>query len=245
MNRLLSELQKIGLTQKESAVYVACLELGEGNIQQITDKSGVKRATVYDVVSALKSKGLLSMTRRKKKHYYYAEDPRSMEGILEEKKKTLKDILPELLSMANFIEKKPKIRYFEGDEGLKEVYKDTLRYPGTEMVAWGSEKAVECFDQEFLSGIYVPARVEKKIFARAIAMANQVMQGYQANDTAQLRKIKLVPANQFPFSVEIDVYGTWSVAIFSFEEKLALIIESEKIHSTMRSIFELQWASLS
>ena len=243
MNSLTKGLQKIGLKQKESAVYMACLELGEGSIQQITDKSGVKRATVYDIVASLKEKGLLSVTRRKKKVLYYAEDPRAIEGMLDEKKTILKGILPELLAMANFLEKKPKIRYFEGDKGIKEVYKNTLRFPGTEMLAWGSEKAVEAFDPEFLNDFYVPTRVKQKIFVRAIATSNDVWKKYQPLDMAQLRKLKLIPAEQFPFAVEIDLYGNRYVAILSFEEKIALIIESEKIYSTLKSIFELQWAS--
>ncbi|MDD5083910.1 MAG: helix-turn-helix domain-containing protein [Candidatus Moranbacteria bacterium] len=244
MNSLIKGLQNVGLTQKESSVYTACLELGEGNIQQITDKSGVKRATVYDVVASLKQKGLLSVTRRKKKMYYYAEDPRAIEGMLDEKKTALKSILPELLAMANFLEKKPKIRYFEGNKGIEEVYKNTLQFPGTEMLAWGSEKAVEAFDSEFLNNFYVPTRVKQKIFVRAIATSNEVWKKYQPLDTAQLRKLKLIPEKQFPFAVEIDLYGDCYVAILSFEEKIALIIESEKIYSTLKSIFELQWGSL-
>lgn len=245
INSLVRGLQKIGLTQKESSVYMACLELGEGSIQQIADKSDVKRATVYDIVASLKQKGLLSVTHRKKKTHYYAEDPRSIEGILEEKRTALKSILPELLSMANFLEKKPKIRYFEGDKGIQEVYKNTLSFPGTEMLAWGSEKAVEVFDADFLNTFYVPARVQKKIFVRAIATSTDLWEKYKALDVVQLRKLKLISAERFPFAVEINLYGNRYVAILSFEEKLALIVESEKIHSTLKSIFELQWESLS
>jgi len=39
-------------------------------------------------------------------------------------------------SFSNVIGKKPKIRYFEGRESLKEIYKDILTYPNQEMLAW-------------------------------------------------------------------------------------------------------------
>jgi hypothetical protein len=50
-----------------------------------------------------------------------------------------------------------------------------------------------------------------------------------------------VPAGQFPFTNEIDIYGN-KVAILSYTgELLAVIIESESVARTQRMIFELAW----
>ena len=115
---------------------MAVLELGEGNIQDISKKSGVKRTTVYDILNSLKEKKLISSINKGKKAVFSAEDPRKLDGQLDEKKETLKKILPELLSITNLLDKKPTIKFYEGDEGIKEVYKDTLNYPDQELVAW-------------------------------------------------------------------------------------------------------------
>jgi len=241
---LSKEIQALGFNDKEAAVYLACLELGEANIQSIAKKSKVSRTTVYDIVESLKQKGLISMTKRNKKSFYFAEDPRALDMHLDEKKKTLSRVLPELLSVANMLEKKPKIRYFEGEAGIKEVYKDTLRYPDQELLGWGSEKAIENFDAKFLNEYYVPARIKNKIFVRAIALDNIVWQRYKASDEKSLRRIKLVPEEKFPFWVEINLYGKRNIAVFSFEENIAIIIESEKIYLTLKSIFELNWTAI-
>lgn len=241
---LQKNLEQFGLNEKEVLVYLALLELGEAGIGQISRKSGIKRTTLYDVIALLKEKGLASTVEREKKTLYLAEDPRSLEGKLEEKKFLLKKMLPELLSLANTLDHKPKIRFYEGIEGIKELYRDTLNYPDQELLAWISEEAVEAFDEKFLSDYYLPRRTDKKIWVRAIAPDLPYMRKYQDQDIPSLRKTKLVDAEKFPFHVEINLYGKNKIGIMSFSEKISLIIESEKIFSTLKSIFELQWLML-
>ena len=241
---LAKDLEKLGLDEKESRVYLALLELGEGNVQHIAKKSGVKRTTVYDVIESLKEKGLLSLIARKKKTLYLAEDPRTIEQKLDEKKQTFQRILPELLSVANALDKKPRIRFFEGIEGIKEVYKDALKYSDQEMLAWVSPAVAENFDLKFLDEYYLPKRVEKKIWVRAIAPDEPFAQKYKGLDQKSLRQTRLVPASQFPFAVEINLYGKNKIAVMSFSEKIGLIIESQKIYTTLKSIFELNWNSI-
>ena len=237
-------MQELGLDEKEAEAYLALLELGEGSMGRLAEKSGIKRTTLYDIVDSLKRRGLLSMSRRGKRTVYVAEDPRILEEHLEEKRHKLKRLLPELLSIANFLESKPKIRYFEGDEGIKEVYKDTLNFPNIEMLAWVAEEAWDFYDQEFLFEYYVPKRVAKKIWVRVIAPDLPRMREYKNNDQKSLRQTRLVSAREFPLPVEIDLYGHDRIAIMSFAEKLGLIIESKKIYTTLRSVFEMNWKSL-
>jgi len=96
---LQNELEKLGLDDKEIQVYLSLLEIGEANIAKITKKSGVKRTTVYNAIESLKGKGLVSSTMRKQSTLYVAEDPRKLEQGLNEKLLSLKNILPELLSI--------------------------------------------------------------------------------------------------------------------------------------------------
>lgn len=199
---------------------------------------------MYDVLEALKQKGLASQIKKSKKTLFSAEDPRSLEQTLDEKKHRLQVMLPELLSLANFLDNKPRIRFYEGTEGIKEVYKDTLRYPDLELLAWVAEEAIEAFDEKFLNDYYLPRRVEKKIWVRAIAPDVPYMQQYKGQDIPSLRKTRLLDAARFPLDVEINLYGRNKIGIMSFSEKIGLIIESERIFRTLESIFEAQWESL-
>lgn len=239
------KLIEFGLNEKEVDVYLSALELGETNIQRISKKSGVKRTTVYDVISSLKEKGLISEATKNKRTIYYAEDPRALEKSMEEKMEKLKNIMPELLSITNLIDKKPKIKYFEGLEGIKNIYKDTLNYPNQELLAWTPEESVTHFDETFFDDYYLPQRIKKNIWVRGICNDKPRIKKYIALNEKQLRKTKITPKENFvDLEVEINLYTKNKIAIMSFEEKIGLIIESQKIFNTLKSIFEMNWNSL-
>lgn len=239
---LKKELEKLNLSEREADVYLALLGLGETTIERISIKSKIKRTTVYDVVKLLKDKGLIGTTKHKKRVLYYAEDPRILNNQLEEKKTVLNNILPQLLSMANFIEKKPEIKFYEGIEGIKNVYQDTLNYPGKEILMWGSTDVHEYLD-DFMWHYYVPKRIENKIWLRGIGQNHCIVKKIKLDDKKSLRQTRFHHEN-LPFDVEINLYGTRKIGIMSFKEQIALIIESEKIYNTLKSIFELNWKML-
>ena len=242
MNNL--DLQEAGLNDKEAQVYLSLLELGETSIQRISEKSGIKRTTLYHIIDDLKNKALIGTTIKKSKKYFFAEDPRLIGKQMEERRKKFENILPELLSISNLIDNKPKIRYFEGAEGIKEVFRDTLNFPKQETLAWISMDAVKYFDMDWILKTYVPQRVEKKIWQRAIASDQPYIKKVKEDDQKQLRQMKLISSKEFPFEVEINLYGNSNVGIMSFEEQIGIIIESKKIHTTLKSFFELHWKML-
>lgn len=240
---LQNELEKIGLDQKEIQVYIGLLELGDANIVEISKKSGVKRTTVYDVLNSLKAKGLVGQTKRKNRTLYFAENPQKLQQQIEEKRETIQKILPELLAITNKLENKPKIRFFEGIEGIKEVYKDTLKYPRAEILAWATHEAISHFDIDYLWQSYVPARLENKIWTRVIAPDNAEMRNLKSYDEKHLRQIRLVSNENLLFEVEINLYGGKNIGVMSFQEQIGLIIESKKMYNTLKSIFEINWQS--
>lgn len=242
---LVKELEKLNLTKKESRLYIALLELGEANLQDIADKSKIKRTTVYDVLDSLREKGLISTTKKGRRIYYYAENPKVIETIFKEKINVLHNVLPELLSVANLIDKKPKIQFFEGVEGIKNIYRDTLVHQDQEILAWLSPEAITHFDIDYLWKEYVPQRIENKIWTRSFAPNVKEMEHVQGYDEKHLRQMKLVNFEDgLFFEVEINLYGGSKIGIMSFQEDFGLIIESKKIHNTLKTIFELQWKSV-
>ena len=240
---LYKNLIEAGFSEKEAKVYLALLELGEGNIAKITQKSGIKRATVYLEIEALKSKGYVSLVKRKGRNIFLAENPLRIEEHLREKTEAVSKLMPELLSIANAMDHKPKVRYFEGIEGVKEVYKDTLQYKGTEILGWYSDDRIDYFDKSFILDYYMQKRIANKIPLRMFAVQSTFMNTMNAKDPAHLRQMKIIKSDQFFFSAEINLYSKDKIAIIAHRENIALIIESKKIHDTLKSIFEIMWLS--
>ena len=239
------ELQKLGFDEKESSIYLALLEIGEANIEQVAKKSGIKRTTVYHVIDSLKEKGYIEMSKVGKKTLYYALNPKKIGESLEDKKRLYEKIMPGLLSITNDIEKKPQIRYFEGKEGIREIYKDTLRHHDQEMLAWTTEDILKHFDVDWMWEYYVVERIKNKIWQRTIAPdIAYFVKDLKGHDEKHLRSMRLCSKEQFPMHVDVTLYGGRYVGIMSFKDGLGLIIESKGIYKTLKSIFEMNWLML-
>ncbi|MFZ2193070.1 MAG: helix-turn-helix domain-containing protein [Candidatus Moraniibacteriota bacterium] len=239
---LLEKLQIAGLSEKEAKVYVAVLELGEATIAEITKKSKIKRSTIYDILNTLKEKGIISQTRLNKRPIFLAENPKKMLEKLEEKKRGLEEAVPELLSIMNLLDKKPKIRYFEGIEGVREVFEDTLRYPNQELLTWFSHPNIN-LGEDFFWKYYNPERLKRKIWGRAIA--TDTPQNRALNETfgnKWLAKMKISSNKSLlKLDIEIKIYGKNKVGIVSYKEDLGIVIESKKIYDGLKAIFEVMW----
>lgn len=239
-----NHLSASGLDEKESVAYMALLELGQASMSELVKKSELKRSTLYFIIEVLHKKRLVSIVKKGKKTIYSAEDPKRLLEQADENRRNLEYAMPELLSIANNIVKKPKVRFFEGEDGIKEVYRDILRFPNQKMHAWVSDSMMKGFDPTFVAEYYIPKRLEKKIWAEVIASDTVVGREFKGGDAPALRKTKLLDEKLFPLSIEISLYGKDRIGFMSMEDKLGLILESKPIADTLRSLFVYQWKHL-
>ncbi len=233
-------LKQFGLTGKKADVYLATLELGSASVIDIAQKAAIKRTTCYDVLLDLSNDGLVSQTKTGKKRHFVGEDPDKILRSLKNKERLFSEILPELQSIHNSKAQKPKIRYYEGKAGLKDVYEDTL-IGGSEILIFGSYDVVNALGADWAED-YLKKRVAKKISAKAILPgSDNLIKEYISKDKEQLRASKLISPKKYPFSIEINIYAKNKLALISSKEEIALIIEGAEIHKTLRLMFELIW----
>jgi HTH-type transcriptional regulator, sugar sensing transcriptional regulator len=238
----IDELKNAGLSGNEAKVYLVALELGEASVYRLAKKSGVKRTTTYLAVESLKEKGLMSGYNHNNVAICYAENPKKLTDHLEERKRALEKIMPELLAFTNLIDKKPKIRYFEGKESYKEVFSDVLKYPGSEMLGTFNEKFWNW--ENYFTDYFMPKRKEKKIWARILSQDNPELRSVAQAGKEHFFQSKLVSSEKFKIEIEMVVYGNNKVGMVSYDEEMAIIIESQKIHDTQKSFFEVIWESM-
>jgi sugar-specific transcriptional regulator TrmB len=237
--QMLETLKKIGLEGKKARIYLACLELGETTIVQIARKAGTKRTTVYENIAEMVGMGYVKMTTKGKRKRYLAINPHDLKTLIRKKESLVDQILPDLISINNVSEIKPKVWFFEGKTGILEAYEDILNYPDTEVVGWVSGEVLKMFNWQDVER-YVAKRQRKKILETLIITGDKESQAFIENASHQLRKLKVVDADEYPFKIEINVYSN-RVALFSIKDKMAVIIESEPIASAMRMIFRMCW----
>src|SRR3989339_2142065 len=119
-------IKNLGLTEKQAKVYLACLQLGASKVGKIQKESGIKRTTLYDVLEDLQKIGLVSYVVKNKTRIYNPENPHKLKELIETRSKLTEVILPDLQKMFFSIAYRPNIRFFEGVEGIKQIYGETL-----------------------------------------------------------------------------------------------------------------------
>lgn len=243
MNDYVSLLQQFGLTDKESALYLAVLESGQADVATIAKKAGVKRPTAYVLLDALKEKGFISLQYGSSRHYQ-AEDPRKLLAYEKTKVSKLERMLPEMLGLASKSGHKPGTRFFSGKEGIKAVYEESLLQPaGSEILAIGNAETVERSIEDFQNW-YIKRRVKSSIPMRALIPATNEGLKVAARDAEELRETRLLAPDDFTEPVEVDIYGNKVSAVsFVENELIGVIIESEVLANVHRQLFELLWRS--
>lgn len=242
--KYLPSLEKLGLNQKEQEVYFALLQLEKATANQVAHKADVKRPTAYDILYGLQKQNFIFETTENKKRYFVAHPPEKLLEIIENQKQELKNDLPVLTSIFNTNPKKPKVAYFTGFDGIKQLYEDTLLSLklGDEILAYVASGTVE-FMAEYAVD-YVRRRVAKKIRLRGIYQNTVNLKKYLKNNAADLRTIKIADSKKFPLKNEINIYANKMIIITYAPEPFGVLIESKEIVETQRAIFEMAWGGL-
>ena len=235
-----------GFSSKETAVYIALLSLGKGIVTKISRTASVSRTTTYDVLDNLSKKGLVKISGKEPKQEYVAESPEKLEIYLNDEIKKrnnnldkIKYIIPELFSIYNTKET-PKLKYYEGIEGIKIALQDTLLKDNIEILAsGGAEDMFEAIGETY-SKKYFKNRVEKNISIRGIASSDSGTMKVIERNKEELREILIVPNDIFHFSVETNIYND-KILNISWKEKFAVLIESKEIADAQKKVFELAW----
>ncbi len=240
------ELQKLGLSDKEAKVYLASMELGPSPVQAVAQKSGVNRATTYVMIESLISRGLMSSFEKGKKKFFTAESPEQLVALLhkeeaeiKEKTRQMMEILPELKILFAAAEEKPRVRFFEGVEGVKVIQEDILnsKYETFEEIV-SVDDFYRIFPPHEKDHRQIFTQKKKDIFFRVIYTSKS---GPLAAPKENKHERVFVPPEKFPFSIDMGIYGS-KVAIVSCKGKLmGVIIESKEISSALKAVFDLAW----
>lgn len=245
MAELQKELQKIGLQNDEAVVYTASLELGPATVLEIARKTGLNRTTLYAVTDRLIEKRLLAQSPHGRRTIFTAEPPEKLTLLLNEKLATLNGILPELISLGREGTIKPKMRYYEGLEGIKTIYRDSLQSQEPNLYSFVGIERLNAYSKgltKFWEDEYIRDRKKAERFGRLIIPDNAEGRAWKAKDATSNRECRLVPASQYNFEGEILMYDdVVSFVSYTEDEEFALSIESRSIAKTLRMIWNLVW----
>ena len=245
-----SKIKQLGLTEKETSVYLAMLEIGEDSITEITKASGLKRPTVYLALDRLEILGLTEKIIHGKKKHWKAVHPKRLKELADFRATQISEALPELLAIYREKREKPVVRILEGIAGARTAFQEaySLLNNKDEGLWFGNITFLVKNFPELLREYNALIRKTKDPHIRELIYGSEESKTWvheMQNKLSKNHHIKYFGAgNKFGFTDQLIVGNT--IMSFSFgKEIFVLITESKEIAQTQRGIYELLWQSIS
>lgn len=228
----MEELKQAGLSENESKVYLALIDLGPSLAGQIARKTGMHRRTVYDTTEMLIQKGLIGYIQKNNRKLFQASNPNRILEIIKEKHNLLSPFVEKLQEKYSSIKEKEETNFYKGKEGLKTVFEEQLEAKEI-MILGASPKAYEIL--QFYFKWYDKTRKQKKIRARIIATDKNIQKS-----KIPLAEIKYLP-EKYSNPVSVNIYNNKTAIILWASEPIAIVIKNKEITDAYKSYFELMW----
>lgn len=236
------------LSTKERILVMSLLERGVQRASTVARYCALPRNTVRGLLDKLVGDGILVRTRHGNTHYYAVEQINRLESQLKEKRAVVLEEISRQLdalkkagtAFANqsLASKRPRVTFYEGEDGLRRVYEDTL-LSSEGIRSWGSfDSNREMIPNYFPK--YYKRRAKKGIHLTLIHPDSPLARTAILEDKKELRTSVLVPHEVLDLTPEIQVYDD-KVNIVSGRDKLGIIIESREISDALKSIFDLSF----
>ncbi len=231
-------LSNIGLDEKETATYMAVLELGTSSVYSIAKKAELKRPTVYRLLDQLGQKGLVTIVPRVKKQLYTANSPEHIVSELQRKAEVMKNYLPQFLAIFNSKKDKPQVQLFEGKEAVRQVYQKCISLNKV----WFFGSVSEMFDTEEFK-LFLKRVKAGELKARDLFVSSEKDLGFARSQKPQANyEIKFLPEQTENPITDFAVFGD-NLVFFSFRPtKFAVLITSKEVAGTFRLLYESAWS---
>ncbi len=265
---LLETLKKIGLDDKEVAVYLRLTQAGEMRASTLAYQMAQPRTSIQNILLRLEQEEMVHKRFDKNTALYTAVSPEELFLNLEsryvrqasEANKNLgalKKILPELESMMRSNKHLPGVKFFRGIEGVRKVLFDTLTSK-TELKDFANIDAMFEHVKE-VNDEYVAAReklvastaphLTKRSLLLETPFAHKVYESGSYSPKSH-KGYKWLPAKDpknhpYFFSIEMNIYdGKVSYLTYVENDLIGVIIENHHIYQMHNALWDMLWDTL-
>jgi len=239
--KIIHLLEKLGLSDKESRVYFAMLELGQTTALDIARVSEVKRTSVYDTIERLQKRGLVTEQHVGLKRKFIAESPQILQSLLDSQQSELQNVLPELIGMHRYPANEQSVKIYEGTEGLKNALLsmlDGLKPGDSYYVIANIEGILEIVEDFFYD--FTKKRSEYPIELKTMLQDGPLTREYVKWAKRTREEIILfTPEQSFAANIVVTPYRVVMPHIKPFTG--AISIENPQAVATHQQLFRMLW----
>lgn len=237
------DVVRLGFSEREATVYVAVLRLGIATAPRVVEATGMSRATVHDTLESLGHMGLVTAYVEEGERRFGAEPPERLLNVLRLQRQEVElrelhaeRLLPQLAALHTAKAGKPRIRYIEGIDGLRNMQREfeARDEDAIQMVGYDAFCAIS--DRRLTRDHHEILRDRKSTIRSMIVTDKDV-----AVPPVPGLEVRQVPASFFEVMGEVSICGDRAL-LFSFANGIiAIEITSPSIASTLRASLELAW----
>ncbi len=229
------QLKEAGLTENESKIYIALLNLGPSHAGAISVKSGLHRRVVYDTMNMLSQKGLVGYISKNNVKLFQAVEPKRILEIIKEKEQHINEIIPQMQELFHLTREKEEVNFYKGKNGLKTVMEDQLAMKKEILIIGASPLAYEIL--QFYFKWFDKKRVKSRIRVKVIF--NKTRQKLKI----PFSEIKFLP-QKYSSPLAVNIYDDKiALILWSKENPFAVVIKNKEISEGYKNYFEIMWKS--
>ncbi|MDN7024583.1 MarR family transcriptional regulator [Methanoculleus sp. FWC-SCC1] len=246
----LRALRDIGMNEAEISVYATLIAHRPLSAREIAEISGLYRPYVYDTLTKLLEKGLVTRVRGPKAHLYRAVHPGRIAAIIDERRARVLEAVDRLRDAYRETDADESVRIFEGSEALKAFYEEVyaaIREDRTRRlyVIGGTGEAtrhIEYFFPKLLQrgrDERLHHRVDIRMIYNASAGASEIARSY--SDAVTLR---FTPPDRDAAATTIITDTMLAIMVLK-ERPFVVAVSNRQIVETYMLLFDRLWEGTS
>ncbi len=241
-------LNKIGLNEMEQGMYLYGITVTPLPVSALAKQIRITRSNAYNVIQSLQSKGLCWNLGGEYGRKIMFAGPEKLLELYNETVSGLKDLGPQLKSLSDDLKKhkysgpvvQPRVQYFEGNEGVKKLYSDSLSTKDGLIRTAVYQGIYERFGEEYVDN-YIKERYRRRIKNKILyAHPLEVFNKNYEPDPTNNREVR-IPPKSINFDSMIMIYDSRVAIITMSNEIFGTLIESVDYSNTMKGWFDTIW----
>lgn len=241
MENILADLQQLGFSSKEAAVYVALLRLGEVGTSKIISATGLHGQFVYNALKTLEQKGFVMHTVHRGRKKFRAKHPATIVRQAERATGLAKNVVA-TLDRIMMLSPERKYEIIQGVEEFQQLqialYRNQPVNSEVLLISGAGKQYIDAMDNAIVKTARL--RKEKNIRIRHIGGQQQKHElriSGKVQDDFTFRFLSDFPSGIIGTNIWHDAM---SFNIFG-EPLTCFVIRNKKIVDNYRQLFEVLW----
>lgn len=234
----LDVLENMGLSTSEIRLYLALLKRGVSTSGPLITDTNMQSSVVHRVLKSLIAKGLISYVTISNNRHYQAATPSDLVSFLDNKRKQLLEVLPQLQSISAGAQNRNNVEMFLGKKAIFSML-NTLVELGKQGDEYFSFSLIDDHDSDDVVRFYKQFNVrrrEKKLDVKVLAN-KRVKSLYEKHYTKELLSKAFVRYTSFNFPQGLIIFLNKVIFLNWGIQPTAIVVTNDQMAQQYRKFF--------